>query len=153
MARYNKIFLGPVDKPKPQVRELLADVALKPGRLVTFSSGEFVLAGASTVGKVWLVQDNYLQLKGVDDDWAANNTAIGIELEDDSLYAARIANGVNITAVGIPLTPAANGTLGVAATSDLIVAYSEEIYNNNTGAEQLLRVRASGSQSFLSAAS
>lgn len=153
MARYNKIFLGPVTKVKPDVRELLASVALKPGRLAVISSGKFALAGATTIGKLWLIQDNYLALKSVDDDWAQDSMAIGIEMQDDSLYAARIANSVNITAIGTPLTPGANGTLAIASTSDLVVAYAEEVFNNNTGSEQLLRVRAAGSQSYLSAAS
>lgn len=153
MARYNKIFLGPVEKNKPQVRELLASVALKPGRLAVISSGKFALAGATTVGKVWLIEDNYLALKTVDTDWAADSMAIGLEMMDGELYAARIANGVNITAIGTALTPAANGTLGIASTADLIVAYSEEVYNNNSGSEQLLRIRPAGSQSYLSAAS
>ena len=153
MARYNKIFLGPVEKNKPQVRELLASVALKPGRLAVISSGKFALAGATTVGKVWLIEDNYLALKTVDADWAQDSMAIGLEMQADELYAARIANGVNITAIGTALTPAANGTLGIASTSDLIVAYSEEVYNNNSGSEQLIRIRPAGSQSYLSAAS
>lgn len=153
MARVNKIYLGPVDSPKPQVRELLASVALKPGRLLVISSGKWALAAATTVGKVWLCQDNYLQLKGVDDDWAADNSAIGMELLDNQLYAARIATGVNITAIGTPLTLGASGTLAIASTSDLVVAYSDEVYNNDTGSEQLLRIRAAGSASYLSAAS
>jgi hypothetical protein len=152
MARYNKIFLGPEDKNKPQVRELIGDVALKPGRLVVISSGKWALAGATTVGKVWIVQDNYLAMKGVDDDWLDEDRVIGMELLPDMLYAARIANGVNIAAIGTALTPAANGTLGIASTSDLIVAYSEEVYNNNSGSEQLVRVRPAG-LSYLSAAS
>lgn len=152
MARFNKIFLGPVQKTQPQVREAVASVALKPGRLVVMSSGEFALAAATTVGQVLLVQDNYLALKDVDTDWSADDTAIAIEMQSDELYAARIANGVNITAKGVALTPAANGTLGIASTSDLIVAYSDEIYNNNTGSEQLIRIRPAGSQSYLSAA-
>ncbi len=152
MARYNKIFLGPTDKVFPQVREAIAAVALKPGRLVVMSSGEFALAGATTVGQVLLVQDNYLTMKGVDTDWAADVRAIAIEMDDQCLYAARIANGVNITAIGTALTPAANGTLGIASTSDLVVAYSAEIYNNNSGSEQLLMIRPAGSQSYLSAA-
>lgn len=151
MARYNKIFLGPVDKNKPQVKELLGDVALKPGRLVVISSGKWALAGASTVGKVWLVQDNYLALKDVDTDWLDEDRVVALEMMADELYAARIANGVNITAIGTPLTPAANGTLGIASTSDLIVAYSDEVYNNNSGSEQLLKIRPAGSQSYLSA--
>lgn len=152
MPRYNKIFLGPVEKSKPQVRELLASVALKPGRLAVITAGAFALAGAATVGKMWLIQDNYLQLKSVDDDWTQDESAIGIELEDDSIYAARVANGVNITAIGTALTPAANGTLAVAGLSDLVVAYSDEVYNNNTGSEQLVRIRGAGSASYLSAA-
>lgn len=152
MARFNKIFLGPVTQVKPDVRELIADAALKPGRLAVISSGKWALAGASTVGKVWLVQDNYLQLKGVDDDWAANNSAVCIDMVDNQIYAARIANGVNISAIGTALTPAANGTLGIASTSDLVVAYSEEVYNNDSGSEQLLKIRPAGSASYLSAA-
>lgn len=152
MARYNKIFLGPVEKTKPQVRELLASAALKPGRLAVISGGAFALAAATTVGKVWLIQDNYLTLKSVDDDWASGDRAIGIEMEDDCIYAARIATGVNITAIGMALTPGATGTLAIASTGDLVVAYSEEVYNNDSGSEQLLRIRPAGSQSYLSAA-
>jgi hypothetical protein len=153
MGRYHKIFLGPVDRSKPQVLEAQAAVALKPGRLAVLSSGKFALAGAATVGKVWLVQDNYLAMKTTDDDWAVDDTAIGIEMEDGHLYAARIATGVNITAIGAALTPAANGTLAVAGLSDLVVAYAAEVYNNNTGSEQLIAIRPAGSQSYLSAAS
>ena len=153
MARYNKIFLGPVEKTKPQVKELLAAAALKPGRLAVITAGKFALAAATTIGKVWLIQDNYLAMKGVDTDWAQDSTAIGIEMEGDHLYAARIATGVNVTAIGTPLTPGANGTLAIAALSDLVVAYSDEVYNNNSGSEQLIRIRPAGSQSYLSAAS
>lgn len=152
MARFNKIFLGPTDKNFPQVREAIASVALKPGRLVVMSSGEFALAGAATIGQVLLVQDNYLTQKGVDTDWDADDRAVAIEMDDQCLYAARIANGVNVAAIGTALTPAANGTLGIASTGDLIVAYSAEIYNNNSGSEQLLMIRPAGSQSYLSAA-
>jgi len=152
MARYNKIFLGGVDKNKPQAKELLGDVALKPGRLVVVSSGKWALAAATTVGKVWLVQDNYLALKGVDDDWLDEDRVVALEMLADELYAARIANGVNITAIGTALTPGANGTLAIASTTDLVVAYSDEVYNNNSGSEQLLKIRPAGSQSYLSAA-
>ena len=151
MARFNKIFLGPVDDNKPQVKELLGDVALKPGRLVVVSSGKWALAAATTVGKVWLVQDNYLAMKGVDDDWLDEDRVVALEMSGDNVFAARIANGVNITAIGTPLTPGATGTLAIASTSDLIVAYSDEVYNNNSGSEQLLKIRPAGSQSYLSA--
>ena len=152
MARFNKIFLGPVDDNKPQVKELLGDVALKPGRLVVVSSGKWALAAATTVGQVWLVQANYLAMKGVDDDWLDEDRVVALEMSGDNILAARIANGVNITAIGTPLTPGATGTLAIASTSDLIVAYSDEVYNNNSGSEQLLKIRPAGSQSYLSAA-
>lgn len=150
MARYNKIYLGPVQLPLPQVRELIGDVALTPGVLVVISTGKWALAGASTVGKVWLVQDNYLQLKGVDTAWDDESTVIGMELLPDRIYAGRIANGVNISAIGTPLTPAANGLLGIASTSDLIIGYSEEVFNNDTGATALIKFRPS--LTYLSAA-
>ncbi len=150
MARFNKIYLGPAEEVKPQVKELLASVALLPGRLVVISSGAWALAAATTVGKVWIVQDDYLIMKGVDDVVPANDTAIGMELFQDKLYAGRIANGVNITAIGTALTPGATGTLAIASTGDLIVGYSEEVYNNNSGSEQLLKFRPAG-LSYLSA--
>lgn len=154
MARYSRIHLGPARRNDPQVREAIAGAAgIVPGNLVVLSSGEFVNAGAATVGKVWLAQENYLAQKGVDVAYAADDdTVIGLELEDDTHYAARVATGVNITAVGTALTPAANGTLGIASTGDLIVAYSDEIYNNDTGSTQLVRIRPAGSGSYLSAA-
>lgn len=152
MARYNKIFLGPVEKTLPQVMELTAaDGDISPGNLLVVASGEFDNAAATTVGKVWIAQDNYLAMKTVDDDYLDGDRVIGMELLPDMLYAGRIANGVNITAIGTPLTPAAGGLLAIASTSDKIVGYSEEVYNNNTGAEQLIRFRPS--QSYLSAAS
>lgn len=151
MARFNKIYLGPVDLPKPQVREALGDVAIAPGSLLVLSSGKFVLAGATTVGKVWLAQDDYLRMKSPDQAWSDEDTVIGLEMLPDRLYAGLIANGVNITAVGTPLTPGAGGTLAIASTSDLIVGYSEEIFNNTTGAAALLKFRPAG-LSYLSAA-
>lgn len=162
MARYSKILLGPARKNDPQVFEAEAGAAITPGCLIVLSSGRFVLAGATTVGKVWIAQENYLAMKGVDTAYTAyaagppvvdGDRVLGLEMQDDVLYAARVANGVNITAVGTALTPAANGTLGIASTSDLVVAYADEIYNNNTGSTQLVRIRPAASASYLSAAS
>lgn len=145
MARYNKIFLGPVDKAKPQVREAIADADILPGTLAVLSSGEFVAAGAATSGRYWVIQDNYLLLKGVDDAWKAGDTAIGIEPQDDQILAGRIPTGVNITAVGTPLTFGADGKLAIGVIdTNLIVGFADEIYNNNTGADQLIKFRSSG---------
>lgn len=161
MARYSRIHLGPARKNDPQVREAEAGAAITPGCLVVLSSGRFVLATANTVGKVWLAQENYLAQKGVDAPYTAysagppevrGDTVLGLEMQDDTHYAARVATGVNITAVGTALTPGANGTLAIASTGDLIVAYADEAFNNNTGSAQLVRVRPAASASYLSAA-
>lgn len=150
MARYNKIFLGPVEKNKPQVQELIAAAATNPGCLVVVTAGEFALADAATVGKVWIAQDNYLAMKSVDDAWTVDETMIGMELLPEMIYAGRIATGVNISAIGTALTPAANGLLAIAGLSDKVIGYSEEVYNNTSGAEQLIRFRPS--QGYLTAA-
>ncbi len=143
MARFNKIFAGPFTEATPQVRELpAADGNIKPGNLIVISSGKFTRAGATTIGKVWIAQDNYLALKGVDDAYAADDVVIGMEPLDEQFFNVRVATGVNISAIGTALTPGANGTLAIASTSDLVVAYAEEAFNNNTGSEQLVRVRA-----------
>lgn len=145
MARYNKIYLGPVDKAKPQVREAIAAAALLPGCIAVLSAGEFALAGTSTEGRFWVIQDNYLQLKGVDDAWAEGDTAIGIEPQDDQILAGRIPTGVNITAVGTPLTFGADGKLAIGAVgTNHIIGFADEVYNNNTGADQLIKFRCNG---------
>ena len=133
------------------MQELLAnDGDLTPGNLLVITSGKFDNAGASAVGKVWICQDNYLAQKGVDTDYASGDTCIGMELLPDQLYAGRIANGVNISAIGTALTPAAGGLLAIASTSDKVIGYAEEVYNNTSGSEQLIRFRPS--QGYLTAA-
>ena len=150
MARYNKIYAGPYTEAKPQVREALANAATLPGCLVTVNgAGEFALATAATVGKVWVAQDNYLTQKGTDDAWAAGNTMIGMEILQSQFFNFRVATGNNI-AIGDALTPAAGGLLAKAALSDLVVAFAEEAYNNTSGTSQLVRARCA--TGFLTAA-
>jgi len=149
MARYNKIFAGPVTQVTPQVLELPADVAILPGSIIVPVAGEFALAGATTTGKVYIAQDNYLALEGVDTAYAVGDVVIGMEMLDEQFFAARVATG-NSLVKGSPLTPGAAGVLVLASTSDMVVATSEETYNNNTGSVQLVRVR--GAKGYLTAA-
>lgn len=160
MGRYSKIHVGPARNNDPQVFEAEAGAVITPGCLMVLSSGRFVLAAATTVGKVWLAQENYLSQKTVDQTFAAyaagppvvrGDIVPGLEMQADCLYAARIATGVDVTVVGAALTPAANGTLAIAGFSDLVVAYSDEVFNNDTGASALIRIRPAGSGSYLSA--
>jgi hypothetical protein len=149
MARYNKIYAGPVTQTLPQVQELPADAATLPGCLIVMTNGEFALAGASTVGKVFIAQDNYLAMKGTDDAYDAGDVCIGMELLDEQFFNARVATGNNVTR-GAALTPAANGLLALASTSDMVVAFAEEAYNNTSGESQLVRVRVA--KGYLTAA-
>ena len=51
-----------------------------------------------------------------------------------------LATGNNLVK-GSPLTTNGTGRLVLATTGQRIVAFSEETYNNNTGSDQLVRVR------------
>ncbi len=62
---------------------------------------------------------------------------LGLEMQDDVLYAARIAMAYEHHRGWNGSHAAANGTLGIASTSDLVVALQSEIYNNNSGSTQL----------------
>jgi hypothetical protein len=144
MARFNKIFIGPVDEAKPQVRERKSAVALKPGRLVVETAGAWALGAVGTKGRVFIVQDNYLAMKGVDDDWTIGDTVIGINPLDEQIYAVRVPTGVNVT-IDAELAPGANGEVKLAATTEMVVFHAAEAYNNTSGSSQLVRVRAAKS--------
>lgn len=162
MGRYSKIILGPARKNDPQVVEAEAAAAILPGTFVTLdANGRFSAAVAATTDKVWLAEENYLMLKSVDQAYTPyaagppvvrGDTIMGLEMEDDVLYAARINTGVNVAKIGTPLAIGVNGALVLAAASSRVVAFSDEIYNNNTGSIQLLRIRPAGSQSRMNAA-
>lgn len=141
MPRYNKIYAGPFTEATPQVQEAPAAVAILPGTLITRTAGKFAYATAATVGKVFIAQDNYLAMEGVDTPYAVDDRVLGMELLQDQLFYARVPTGVNV-ALDARLTPGANGTFILAGLSDLVVATAEEAYNNTSGADQLVRVRA-----------
>ena len=157
MGRYSKIILGPARRNDPQTREAECTAAALPGQFVTYdANNRFALAIATTVTKVWLVQENYLKLLSVDTPYTPyaagppvvrGDPIIGLEMEDSVLYAARVATGQNITAIGTALAVGAGGNLVIAGAGARVIAYSDEIYNNNTGQPQLVRIRPAGSQS------
>jgi len=140
MARYNKIYAGPSSEVLPQVMELPAAASTLPGSAVVVTSGEFALAGATTVGKVWFAQDNYLTMGGVTDAVDEGDVVIGLEPLPHMLFNVRVATGNNLVK-GDALTPGAAGVLVKASTADMVVATAAETYNNNTGADQLVQVR------------
>lgn len=137
MARYNKIFAGPVNAVLPQAIETLATEAIAPGSIVTAAGA---LADDTTVGKVFVAQENYLEMKGVDDAYASGENLIALELLPSLFFNALVATGNNVT-VGASLSITAAGTLQIAGTSDFVVATADEAYNNTSGSAQLVRVR------------
>lgn len=141
MPRYNKIYAGPYTENLPQTREGLAFEDITPGCLVTFDSGEFSLADASTVSPVWVAQDNYLTLKTVETVNETGNTMIGMIMLQQQLFNCLVPTGQNLS-VGTELTSNANGQLVAAGVGDRVFAMSEEDYNNDTGESQLVHVRA-----------
>lgn len=140
MARHNKIYAGPFTEATPQVREMPASVAILPGSLVTIVAGKFALAGAATTGKIFVAQDNYLTMKGVDDTVAIDDVVIGMELLDEQFFNVRLVTGMDVK-IGDSLSLAANGAVSKAGAG--VVGYAEENYNNTTGTNQLIRMRAS----------
>ncbi|WP_435170815.1 hypothetical protein [Falsirhodobacter sp. 1013] len=143
MPRFNKIYAGPATEATPQVQEAKAVAATLPGLAVTLNaSGQFAIAGAASNAKIFVAQDNYLALRGVDAEWAAGDTMIGMEMLDEQFFNVRVPTGQNIVR-GSGLTTNATGRFVAAATGNRIVAIAEETFNNTTGSDQLVRVRAS----------
>lgn len=140
MARFNKIFRGPVDKVKPQVREAICPTAVLPGTAVVLNGANFAQAGANTPGLFYLVQDNYLALKDVDTAWPAGDRVVALHLQDDELYGIRIPTGQNL-AQGDGLTTNASGKFVKATTGQRICFYITEAYNNTSGVDQLVAAR------------
>lgn len=143
MARFNKIYAGPVTEPTPQVQERICDTSVLPGTLVVESGTKFAPAGANSGEKLYVVQDNYLALKGVDDAWPAGDTIIAMELLDEQFFNVRVPTGVNV-ARGAKLTSNAAAKLALATSGQNIAVVAEEAFNNNTGSDQLVRARKAG---------
>ena len=141
MARYNKIFAGPVSENVPQAREATSAAALTPGQLVVESSGAFVVAPASTAGHIFVVEENYVALKGVSTAYGIGETVIALRMLDEQFFNVLIPTGVNV-AKHAPLSPGASGKAKIAATTNYVFAFAEEAYNNTSGSDQLIRVRA-----------
>ncbi|WP_303763799.1 hypothetical protein [Sphingobium yanoikuyae] len=140
MARYNKIFAGPVDQNKPQVQERICAASILPGTALIESGANFAQAGAAAATKVYIAQDNYLAQKGVDDAWLANDRIIGMEPLDEQFFNVRVPTATNV-ARGANLTTNAAGKFVVATTGQRVIMIAEEAYNNTSGADQLVRAR------------
>lgn len=143
MPRFNKIYAGPVSEPTPQVQERILSGAYLPGTALAESGANFAQAGANSGDKIYILQDNYLALKGVDDAWPSGDRGIGMELLDEQFFNVRVPTGVNV-ARGAELTTNGTGRFVLATTGQNVAVVAEEAFNNNTGSDQLVRVRKAG---------
>jgi len=142
MARYNTIYAGPTTEVRPQVQEApAADADILPGNLIVRTGGEFDNAGAATTGRIFVAQDNYLTMKDVDTAYTTGDVVMGMEMLDEQFFNLRFPTGVNVT-LDAAIAPGADGKCALAAAGDLVIGYAEEAYNNTSGADQLVRVRA-----------
>lgn len=152
MPRFNKIFAGPATEPMPQVVEApAADAAvISPGHIIKLASGEFVLSGAGTDNsKMFVAQDNYLALKGVDDVLSAtsgdllNATVIGLEMLPGQLFNVRLAASQTIVKGALLMTTTAGTVTAATGTGARVIAIAEEDLTT-TASVELIRVRAAG---------
>jgi hypothetical protein len=140
MPRFNKIFAGPVTETLPQVQEAILNGAYLPGTAVVRSSNNFAQAGANSGDRIYILQDNYLAMKGVDDAWLSGDRGVGLELLDEQFYNVRVPTGVNV-AKDAELTTNGAGKFVLATSGQNVIVVAEEAFNNNTGSDQLVRVR------------
>jgi hypothetical protein len=140
MARFNKIFAGPVDENKPQVQERICTTAVLPGTALIESGANFAQAGANAATKIYIAQDNYLALKDVETAWPANDRIIGMEPLDELFFNVRVPTGQNVLR-GSELTTSAAGKFVLATAGQNVKMIAEEAYNNASGADQLVRAR------------
>ena len=143
MARFGKIFRGDVRINAAQVQEALMNAALAPGSIVTLnSSGAFIAHNAAGErGAHFVLSEDYLGQNDTDTNVASGDRAVAYIPQPGEYFAALVADGNNITAVGTQLASNGSGALAIATTGQEVLFIAEEVYNNNTGSSQLVRVR------------
>lgn len=140
MARYNKIFAGPVTETLPQVEEAITAAAITPGKMITINgSGLFALAVAATATEVMIAQEDNTTLRGTDDDIASGALCVGLKMLPGQLFHARVAATVVVTK-GAALSLGASGNLVLATATSRVVAFADEAVTVGATAD-LVRVR------------
>lgn len=123
----NLIYAGPNTEKLPQVKEKLASETILPGSIVTLDGDdEFELHDdAGERGRYYVVQENYLAMKGVNDAYTEGDNVIGMIPFDDQLFYVRLAASQTITE-DMPLASNGSGLLVEATAEDEILFYAEE---------------------------
>lgn len=136
MARFNKIYAGPVTEVRPQVDEVVATASILPGCLITQAGA---LAVAATATEVLIAQEDYLTGKDVDTAYDIGDLVVGMKMLPAQFFNARVANGVAVTK-GAALALGASGLLVLATAGARVVAFAEETITVGATAD-LVRVR------------
>ena len=136
MARYNKIYAGPVTEVLPQVDEVIATAAILPGQFFTHAGA---LAIAATATEVLIAQENYLTQKDTDTGYAIGENVIGLKVLTTQFFNARVAAATVVTK-GAGMALGAGGNLVLATAGSRIVAWAEETITVGATAD-LVRVR------------
>ena len=146
------IFVGPADDAnhKPLLVEGKAIASTLPGLVMEeIATGLQINATAATVfGQELLVANkDWIKSKSVDDAWTINENMEAVKLRSGEFANVIVVDGENITSRGVPLSLNGAGKLKIAvtpatvgATSEQVLAYSDEIINVS-GADALVRVR------------
>ena len=136
MARYGKIYAGPVSEVLPQVDEVIATASILPGCFITHAGA---LAVAATATEVLIAQDDYLTGKGTDTAYDIGDLVVGLKMLPTQFYNARVAATV-VVAKGAALSLGAAGVLVLATATSRVVAFAEEALTVGATAD-LVRVR------------
>ena len=140
MARYNTVYAGPADEPKPLAVEVVATGAITPGNLFTPAGA---VAVAATATEVYVAQENYLLMKGVDAAYAIGDLVVGLRMLPGQFFNARVAATVAVTK-GAALALGASGNLVLATAGARVVAFADETVTVGASADLVRVVAATG---------
>ena len=136
MARFNKVYAGPVTEVRPQVDEVIATASILPGCLITQAGA---LAVAATATEVLIAQEDYLTGKDADTAYDVGDLVVGMKMLPSQFFNARVAATVAVTK-GAALAIGASGLLVLATAGARVVAFAEETVTVGATAD-LVRVR------------
>lgn len=149
----NLIYIGPADgsNHKPLTVEGNAtQTGILPGMAVERVANGFQrnATAATEHSHVPLIADkDQMRSRAVTAAWTQNENMVAIQPRSGEFFHVLVADGNNITAIDTPISVNNDGTFGIAtvpgtvgATSEQVVAFSDEIINV-TGANALVRVR------------
>ena len=149
-----KIWLGPIDNgvngPLLGSPGLVVDAFTAGELLVNTAAGYATASAAATVfGAEFLIAQEISEGEGglITTAYTVGDTVEPIVVRSGEFVNVAVAAGQNITKKGTPLSSNADGTLKIAvtpatvgATSEQVLAYSDEIINTG-GAVALVTVR------------